>query len=626
MAADASEAVFGAPEGLPLLPLSQRLLFLPGNSRIESVSAELDFTDGMRLQAAPPVAAWLPGPLDGSSIHVLEPSCVPVTGEDPVVSVRTGSILNAVTVAVITVNPWSWNPGSGELALASRCRLDFQWETKGSISCLSPLQASSMNFRLESLAERYGIDDFPRFIGGFGETDCLVITGSRFTEALNPLVQQMTSRGYTTEVLAVEDISGGWAGADLQEDIRNCIAWHAMNEGTAYVLLGGDEEVIPPREVFTDCEGFSEFTPSDLYYADIQGSWDGNGNGVYGEWEDSLDLYPDVILGRLLFSTVPEAQAIVSKNLEYSSSAGSWYDTAVLCGAQLFPDIGYTGERGCELTAEGLPGSFQTVKAYEAAVGDYPDTYMPVLYQGAGWNHYAGHGTYRGVYWGDFSGILTVWRMDGFDNQGRYGIHSGIGCHTGDFGEQEVSLADTLLTLQDGGGVACLFNTTWGWEGYWPEIGSSERLCMYTVGRVYDLKASTLGLAYASALDLEIPAITGPYDRVMQSVLGYSGFMDPTLEVLGVTPAGSVPPAPFRIILQGPNPATASLAFRITGSDGPYDVGVYDISGRNVAAFEDMQGSVLHSMDLSEMVPGVYFLRALSSSGDGSSQSFVRLR
>ena len=556
------------------------------------------------------------------------PSLSPLTGNEPLVSVHTGSILGAATVASVSINPWRYRPENRELNLAESCTLEFSWESAGGSTSLSEMQAMTLDHRLSAIAGEYGIAYPPSVIGQDADADYLLITGEAFTGAVAPLVSLLESRSYSVDVLTVEDISGGWSGSDIQEDIRNCIRSYAMNHGTAYVLLAGDEDVVPPRDVYMECEGHVETAPCDLYYADIDGSWDANGNGIYGEWEDSLDMYADVILGRLLFSTTAEAEAIVSKNLEYASAPeADWYRQAVLCGAQLFPEIGYTGEKGCEMMAKEFPNSFDLTKAYQSANGDYPDTYFPVLYSGAGWNHYAGHGNDRFILWAGGDPIIGLTRMYGFDNPGRYGIHSSIGCHTGDFTDPGVNLVDTLLTLPGGGGIACFFNTTWGWEGYWPEIGSSERLCLYTVQQVYVQKASTLGLAYTTAKDLEIPHMTGPYDRVMQSVLAYSAFTEPALEVLGIESYNPIPPEPYRIIMQGPNPVSlGNLAFKVTGASDSYDVSVYDISGRKVMDTITVQQNTAHNIQVDDLFPGVYFLHAVSPGGTGISSSFVRIR
>lgn len=623
------EGFLSGEPGAPLLPLVSRVFILPGNCRVTGSEAALQFTGEPLAVNLPIRAAGVIRPLSAPAGKEARPTLLSVTGEYPLVSLHEGTILNAVTIVSVTVNPWRYLADTGELSLASSCRLELEWEPRGSSGFLSPLQAETVNYRLEQMALAHRLPHTPVIRGTDSGTDYLIITGQDLIEPLAPLVNLLQSRSYTVETISVQDIHGGWPGADTQERIRNCVKDHALNQGTAYVLIAGDETVVPVRDVYTECEGHIEFAPSDLYYADIDGTWDKNGNGIYGEQEDSLDLYADVILARLLFSTEAGLSAIISKNIEYSGAGDSdWYSNAVVCGAQLFPEIGYSAEKGCELLIQEFPGGFEVTAAYETAVGDYPDTYFPVLYSGAGWNHYAGHGSPTGVWWGDFTGILTVFRTSGFQNPGRYGIHSSIGCHVGDFTAPSTygSLADTLLTLPGGGGIACLFNTTWGWEGFWPEIGSSERMCNETVSQVYVKKASTLGLAYTTAKDLEIPYMTGPYDRVLQSLLGYSAFFEPSLRVLGVASSDPVPPDPFTLTVLGPNPASSgSVAFRVTGLFPVYDVTVYSMAGRVVSGPIPLQRNSAHTLDTSELHTGVYFLRAASPGGLSVSESFVVL-
>ncbi|MCK5037447.1 MAG: T9SS type A sorting domain-containing protein, partial [Candidatus Sabulitectum sp.] len=318
----------------------------------------------------------------------------------------------------------------------------------------------------------------------------------------------------------------------------------------------------------------------------------------------------------------------------------TWFRNVVLCGAYLFPENGYVGAKGCEIMAEEFPNNFTLTKSYELTVGDYPDTYFPVLYQGAGWNHYSGHGNERVVYWSDNAGILSISRMDGFSssnspitdggNPGRSGIHSSVGCKVGNFTEPGASLPclpDTLLRLPYGGGVAGLFNTSWGWEGYWPEIGSSERLCNNTVEYVYQNKASSLGLAYTVAKDLEIPNMTGPYDRVLQSVIAYSAFMDPSLEVLGVSSFDPIPPSPFQVVMLSTNPHTnGELTFKVTGGSNSYDVAIYNLAGRVVSESVSLPQNSPRSVDTSSFSVGIYFVSARAPSGITASGSFVVLR
>lgn len=644
VAVQQEEGFFSAEPAAPFLPLVSRVFILPGRIEVNSVSLYMDEPLSKDLLTAPLAGAPVVQPVGGLLQNRLTATAQSIRIEDQSFSVHTGHILDAYTIVSCSVSPWIYDVSTHELGLSPSCTIELDWTSTREQSNLSEQQIEMLDFRTDAIADKYDVSftQIPYIPGTTSSADYLVITGEDFLNEITILEELLLARELSYQTLTVQEISGSWGGVDVQEDIRNCISHYAYNEGTTFVVLAGDETVVPVRDVYTECEGLFELAPSDLYYSDLDGSWDFNGNGIYGEWADSLDLYADVLLGRLLFSTSEGAIAVLDKNTVYANvgSSETWFKNVVLCAANLFPEIGYTGDKGCEIMAREFPSDFLLTKSYELSVGDYPDTYFPVLYQGAGWNHYSGHGNSRGVYWANSSGILTISRMNGFSetsaqtgfnaNSGRTGIHSSIGCHTGDFTESQglgLCLADTLLTLPDGGGVAGFFNTSWGWEGYWPEIGSSERLCNYTVQQVYQDHASSLGLAYTSAKDLEIPNMTGPYDRVMQSVIAYSAFMDPSLRVLGVSTFNPIPPPPFRLTMFSPNPLTAGeeLEFKVTGPASSYEVTIYDISGRAVCEPFTVQQNSRHSQQLGVLPNGVYFVSAENNYGSNRSESFVVL-
>jgi hypothetical protein len=641
VAVENNEGFFSVGPDAPFLPLAAKVFILPGRCGISSVSVSLEEPVSTRRLPAPLAGAPMVLPVGSSPRHTLTATTRSISLADAPVSVHTGHILDAFTVVTCSVNPWIYLAGSNELGLSSLCSVTLEYTEAVSRHTFSTLQAELISFRIAALAEKHSVLFSNALLesGVDAEPDYLIITGSDYLDEIVILENLLETKQLSFRTLAVEDIYGNWGGTDVQEDIRNCIKHYAFNNGTAFVVLAGDETIVPVREVYTECEGFSEFAPSDLYYADLDGTWDSNGNGIYGEYADNLDLYPDILLGRLLFSSPEGATAVFEKNTIYAgvNQSETWYKNVVLCGAILFPGIGYTGVKGCELMAKNFPDSFNLTKAYELSIGDHPDTYQPVLFSGAGWNHYAGHGNDRGVYWIDNTGILTVFRMAGFcdksantevvSNPGRTGIHSSIGCHTGDFTDPGVCLPDTLLTLANGGGVAGFFNTSWGWEGYWPEIGSTERLCNNTVHQVFVKKAPTLGVAYASAIDMEIPNMTGPYDRVMQSIISYSAFMDPSLKVLGVTSFEPPPPPPFQLVMLSSNPITSGeeLRFKVTGISHAYDISVFNLAGRAVYESVRLTQNTQLTMKTNMLSAGVYFVSAMAPGGKTVSGSFVVL-
>lgn len=158
-------------------------------------------------------------------------------------------------------------------------------------------------------------------------TDFLLITSGELLEAFQPLLDWKTRRGVPAMAVTVEAIAINYPGRSLQEKIKHCILDHATNAGTAWVLLGGDDAVVPDYDCYgrvDSMEGPIEETtiPTDAYYAGLDVlDWDGDGDGQAGEAdEDAVDLVADVALGRLPVRTEAQAEALVAKVLAYEQT------------------------------------------------------------------------------------------------------------------------------------------------------------------------------------------------------------------------------------------------------------------------------------------------------------------
>jgi len=111
-------------------------------------------------------------------------------------------------------------------------------------------------------------------------------------------------------------VSAGWIdatypGVDTQERIREFIRDARDTWGAVWFLLGSDTQVIPARRAYAmTCEAGGhpdeDAIGCDLYYADLDGTWNADGDEIYGETEDAVDLYPDhrQQLAGLLFKVV----------------------------------------------------------------------------------------------------------------------------------------------------------------------------------------------------------------------------------------------------------------------------------------------------------------------------------
>ena len=60
--------------------------------------------------------------------------------------------------------------------------------------------------------------------------------------------------------------------------------------------------------------------PSDAFYSNLDGEMDANGNGVYGEVSDSIDVYAEVNVGRFTGNGIIEIESIINKTINYFST------------------------------------------------------------------------------------------------------------------------------------------------------------------------------------------------------------------------------------------------------------------------------------------------------------------
>ena len=169
----------------------------------------------------------------------------------------------------------------------------------------------------------------PRFDGEasadnrIDDAELLLVAPTALLEAYEPLADWKRARGISTQLVSMEDVAASEAGADEAAQLRARIARGAEEQGTRFVLLGGDYPDIPVRMVDTyvdvDFEGayYEDSVISELYYADIDGDWDSDGDGMYGQVGDGMDLRAELALGRVPARTAEQVAAYLAKLFTY---------------------------------------------------------------------------------------------------------------------------------------------------------------------------------------------------------------------------------------------------------------------------------------------------------------------
>lgn len=67
--------------------------------------------------------------------------------------------------------------------------------------------------------------------------------------SFEPLLKWKRMKGLYSKIITMEDIESDYEGDGIQLKLKNCLYKLYRNNGLQYVLLGGDDTVVPVRGV-----------------------------------------------------------------------------------------------------------------------------------------------------------------------------------------------------------------------------------------------------------------------------------------------------------------------------------------------------------------------------------------
>lgn len=283
--------------------------------------------------------------------------------------------------------------------------------------------------------------------------ELLIVTPAEFLEPMRKLADWKTATGISARILTLEDVDRICKGRDAPERIKTCLALYEKQSGIRYAMLVGDGDKFPIRwtqaDIVGPTVGNTAYYPADLYYADLYtkdgafDEWDSNGNGLFGEIGgeirsgplniDSVDLNPDIAVGRAPVSTLTEALQYADKVIGYESGAygAAWAHRllAISSGGYL-PDDCQRQEDMLTL----IPGAWEVVKIYYAGnpcrkTSELTaDNIITELNNGVGLVSFLGHGDMD--VWFD---AVTIKDFARVENAARLPVIFSGGCGTATF-------------------------------------------------------------------------------------------------------------------------------------------------------------------------------------------------
>jgi hypothetical protein len=353
-----------------------------------------------------------------------------------------------------------------------------------------------------------------------GDYEYVIITSEALNATPGPdnfqaLRDEKISRGITATIVTTEWIYANYAGTrpdggeDNQTRIRNFIIDAYYNWGTKYVLLGGDgdgadvggesgDDIIPPRGFAAD--GDNDIA-ADMYYACLDGTFDYNANGIYGEPNDGpgggeVDLLAEVYVGRAPVDSEAEVQNFVSKTLAYQNTPTTDENLRKVWMAGEYIGFGGVADWGGNYKDEIKEGSsahgyttvgfenspyapgFDVSTLYDR---DYPGNNWPaseiigIINDNAHLINHLGH-AYVG-----YGMKMDNSDVDGLTNDELYFIGYSQGCYSGSFDDRtdygEYTDYDCIaehLTTQPHGAVAFIANSRYGFGVGYSTDGPSQ--------------------------------------------------------------------------------------------------------------------------------------------------------
>jgi len=441
------------------------------------------------------------------------------------------------------------------------------------------------------ITERPGLDG--------SAVDCVIVTGDQLAPEFERLAEWHDLMGVRTVVRTVDWIEARYPGVDTPERIRNFLREAYQKWGTVYALLGGDPSVVPIRVLeyywlWGYTANTSDEIPVDCYYSNLDGTWDADGDGLFGEGDgantDDMDLYADIVVGRAPVENIEDARTFVDKTMLYwrGGKPGTWYDRTVFMAQML--ETAVDGAESAELILAEFPGNYEKIRLYQnytAHEGSIPETLencLAYMNQGAGIVSHIGHGDFFRLNLGDE--MMWRWQVDSLSNDSTFFFMYMMNCASAS--PEVESIAKNFMHNPTGGAVALMGN----------QIFANPSRGLALEQAVFSLlfESDNLPLGFVTTIPRQIFAVIESRTS-WWAYLNNMLYGDPCLRIWEGTPADlevtgastiSLGDSLYGIAVESGGSALQGATVVLAGARGEYGAAVTDASGQAVVSFRPL--------------------------------------
>lgn len=376
------------------------------------------------------------------------------------------------------------------------------------------------------------------------------------------LLNYREAQGLPGKIVTIEEIENLLEDNSRPEKIRDFIFYAYKYWNTEYVLLGGDNNIIPAKSMYSD--GMT--IPSDMYYSCLDDGFD--------------DLMAEVYIGRAPVENTEEVSNFVRKTLAYEVSSvnegddylnNALWSGEYICGPQNILDpygVDTWGKDYKEETIgdDGLPvgdDGFNLETLYDKDIsneynGGWSSFEMiDAINDGVGLISHVGHGSVA------FDLKLPSSYIDGLSNVNKNFFVYSQSCLSGRFTEDDC-FAEDLIVKSDSGAFAAVMNTGNGYGVSGSTHGPSQYFDKSFWKAVFDEeKAPSLGMAHQLSKDnnINVVGLSKMRDVYYSSTL----FGDPAVGLKG-SPGENPVPRNDNLLLGISSSSNNALAGSLVGS------------------------------------------------------------
>jgi len=652
--------------GEPMLPWQAVSLMLPPGESVRSIN--LDYSGYIEIPgqfSIQPQQDISPISKGSTGRFLKNESVYASTAAYP--DVRKGEIstsyMNGYAFGLCTFTPMVYYPAGLKAGYWSEVTVTVITEkSEASAEAMHNLNASEkilnrvkLAAQNPELARRY-----PQLKSAASAYQVLIITGQAWTSGFTPLTNLYDSLGITWQIYTVEDIYSTISGIDNQDKIRNLIKREYQNNSIEYAMLGGDVDIVPFRGFFCHVisgGGYEDYNiPADLYYSGMDGNYDANGNGIYGEEADQADLMPEVSVGRLPFGTAQEQANIIHKTIWYRAHqkaneqakpllVAEYMDPGTMTFGQDYLELMVGDHNDNGYFTHGIPiASNHITRLYDTIISMGPpaslyEWSLGELYakvnQGTSFIHHAGHSNVvfmMKMYITDVNNT-NFYALNGVDHN--YTLMYTHGCDCGGFDNNDC-IAERAVLIENflAGGI---FNSRFGWFDQGTTEGPSAHLNREFVSALYNdtvsLQIHELGSAHLMSKVKTAPfvGLPGEFEPGAQRWCHYDCNLlgDPVLWVFTENiPVGIVPGhSADNELTAYPNPCSGKVTLKAGNTiSARINICLTNIYGQVVHTWENLTLSDPEPLTLSlpEIPAGVYTLAAEGKSFSSRIKLIVR--